>query len=55
MSERAPIQVFMDRIKFLIKTDENLTVGEVIGALHLIAHEVAACSLSDDDPEGDDG
>ena len=50
-SEPAPIQVFIDRIKFLIKTDDQLTVGECIGALHLIAHELAACALSNADEE----
>jgi hypothetical protein len=48
---RSPVLVFMDRVKFLIKTDEHLTVIDCVGALHIIAHELAMYAISDE--EGD--
>jgi hypothetical protein len=47
--ERTPVLIFMDRVKFLIKTDENLTVAECVGALHLIAHELCKCAFEEEE------
>ena len=46
--DRAPVLVFMDRIKFLIKSDENLTVAECVGALHLVAYELCKCAFEEE-------
>ena len=47
--QRAPVLVFIDRVKFLIKTDEDLTVAECVGALHLIAHELCKCAFEEEE------
>ncbi len=40
---------FMDRVKYLIKTDEHMTAAECVGCLFLLAHELAACVFDDDE------
>lgn len=33
---------FMQRVRYLLMTDEDLSVSEAIGALHMLAHELAS-------------
>jgi hypothetical protein len=42
IEERHHIQRFMDRVKYLIMTDPDLSVAECVGCLHMLAHELAA-------------
>lgn len=43
--ERPASQVLVDRLRYLIRTDENLTVAECLGALYIVMHELAQCAL----------
>jgi hypothetical protein len=45
--DRPPVLLFMDRVQFLMKTDDRLTVAECIGALHLLAYEAAQYAFED--------
>ena len=40
---------FIDRIRYLIKTDPDMTVAECIGCLFMVAHEVAACAFEEEE------
>jgi len=33
---------FMNRVKYLLMTDPDLSVAEAIGCLHMLAHELAS-------------
>ena len=48
VSEDNPVVVFVNRVKFLIQTDDRLSVAECIGALYILAHELAQLALEDD-------
>jgi hypothetical protein len=39
--ETHPVPRFMQRIRYLITTDPDLNVAEAVGALHMLAHELA--------------
>ena len=53
VEERHHIQRFMDRVRYLIVTDEDLNVAECIGALHMLAHELASHGVFPDWHEDD--
>ena len=40
--DRHHVQLFMDRVRYLMLTDEKLSVAECIGCLHMLAHELAS-------------
>lgn len=49
----APVVVFMNRVKFLIQTDDRLSVAECIGALYILANELAQLVLESVDDESE--
>lgn len=42
IESRNHVQRFMDRVKYLLMTDPDLSVAEAIGCLHMLAHELAS-------------
>lgn len=44
-SPETPVSRFINRVEYLIKTDEDLTVNEVLGALQAISFNLLTCSF----------
>jgi hypothetical protein len=44
-SPETPVGRFINRIEYLIKSDEDLTVNEVLGALQAISFNVLSCAF----------
>ena len=49
MSEQSAIERFIDRVERLIREDDDLTVVETVGALHMIAGKIMMGAFNDAD------
>ena len=44
-TSETPVARFINRVEYLIKTDDDLTVNEVLGALQAISFNLLTCSF----------